>query len=519
MDNAKIINHINQYFHNQGVKQENRLDLLITLIQSASSENEIVKLLGALDYNNKDLIQAIFMLIGSKLTKFDLDQFYTPLTISEFICGLMTADRVAIDPAGGTGDLLVYYSGAKTIWDIDENALRLCKLNYELNRCANYTMVCKNSLADFDNGVGQYDYVTMNPPFGSSTIVTNADILSNFELGANRTKQEIGILFIELGLKLLKPGGRMFVIVPSGYVGNSNKTCAELRELLLKHRVVASIELPKNTFKRSGTGVNTYLLIVEKSHCTEPYKILISSVENIGYNLSKKDTPPKYHVVPETGAIVYDGLKPVLDNDLISLSESILSSESCEYVMSTELESTILDIKRYTKKYRSTIARLKDANAIHVSKCAKLLKTSTKIVPTQKYKYIDIGEINSPMYSYKEMYGWELPSRAKYTLKKYDILVSKLEGTMSYCIILDDYDNYISTNGVAVIRPNTEKDRYILFGNVIKTDFKTQHTAFLTGSIMASLSDDDISAILVDPCIDVDATKKIIDTLEMLRTL
>ena len=516
MDNAKIINNINQYFHNQGVKQENRLDLLITLIQSASSDNEIVKMLGALDYNNKDLIQAIFMLIGSKLTKFDLDQFYTPLTISEFICSMMTADRVAIDPAGGTGDLLVYYRGSKTIWDIDENALRLCKLNYELNRHTNYVMVCKNSLADFECGV--YDYVAMNPPFGSSTIVTDASILSKFELGANRTKQEIGILFIELGLKLLKPGGTMFVIVPSGYVGNSNKTCVELRELLLKHRVVASIELPKNTFKRSGTGVNTYLLIVEKNEpTTTPYKILISSVENIGYNLSKKDTPPKYKVVPETGAIVYNNGIPVLDNDLVSLSESILSGEYCEHVLSNELDSTILDIKRYTHKYRSTIARLTGANPVR--KCAKLLKSSTKIVSTQKYKYIDIGEINSPMYSYKEMYGWELPSRAKYTLKKYDILVSKLEGTMSYCVILDDCDNYISTNGVAVIRPNTMDDLYVLFGNVIKSDFKTQHTAFLTGSIMASLSDDDISAILVDPCIDVDATKKIIDTLEMLRSL
>jgi predicted RNA methylase len=513
MDNAKIINHINQYFHNQGVKQENRLDLLITLIQSASSDNEIVKMLRALDYNNKDLIQAIFMLIGSKLTKFDLDQFYTPLTISEFICGMMTVDRVAIDPAGGTGDLLVYYRGSKTIWDIDENALRLCKLNYELNRQANYAMVCKNSLADFDSGIGQYDYVAMNPPFGSSTIVTDANILSKFELGTNRTKQEIGILFIELGLKLLKHGGRMFVIVPSGYVGNSNKTCVELRELLLKHRVVASIELPKNTFKRSGTGVNTYLLIIEKIEpTTTPYKILISSVENIGYNLSKKDTPPKYKVVPETGAIVYNNGIPVLDNDLVLNYDG-------EHVMSNELDSTILDIKRYTQKYRSTIARLTSTKAVPVSKCAKLLKSSTKIVSTQKYKYIDIGEINSPMYSYKEMYGWELPSRAKYTLKKYDILVSKLEGTMSYCVILDDCDNYISTNGVAVIRPNTMDDLYVLFGNVIKSDFKTQHTAFLTGSIMASLSDDDISAILVDPCVDVDATKKIIDTLEMLRTL
>lgn len=544
MDNSKLINQINQLFHNKGVKQEERFDLLINLLEKNTNniiDNtfvDILALINSLDYSNKDVIQEIFMLLGSKLTKYKLDQFYTPLTISQFISGLMIEGKNAIDPAGGTGDLLLYYNGNKTIWDIDDNALKLCKFNYELNKQKNYQLVCKNSLADFEDKQCYYDYVTMNPPFGSSTVITDKIVLEKFDLGKGKKKQEIGILFIELGLKLLKNNGILFIIVPAGYVGNGNKTCSELRDLLLKNKVLASIELPKNTFKRSGTGVNTYLIIVQKKEIavTNPYKIFISNIENIGYNLTKKETPLKYKLFVSTGALMLDeNATPILDNDLdicynefssfcddneiadLKISGTKISYES---VLTSQLSSNIIDVKRYKSNYLNVINKLKELNGTTVNKLAKIINKNTKIEDTKKYKYIDISEITSPFYSYKDLYGWELPSRAKYTLNKYDILVSKLEGTMSYCVILDDSDNYISTNGVALIRPNNMNALYILLTNIMKKDFVIQHTAYLTGSIMASLSDSDIGEFLVDDkTVNIDATKKIVETLEELHKL
>jgi len=93
----------------------------------------------------------------------------------------------------------------------------------------------------------------------------------------------------------------MFAIVPAGYVGNSTKPCMDLRGLLLRHRVIASIELPKQSFKRSGTGVNTYILVIQKksnedddaSPGDHAYPIFISSLTHIDYELSKADTPVK----------------------------------------------------------------------------------------------------------------------------------------------------------------------------------------------------------------------------------
>lgn len=546
MDNSKIINQINQLFHNKGVKQEERFNLLIDLLENNNKNisnndnnfNDIIALINSLDYTNCDLIQEIFMTIGSKYTKFNLDQFYTPLTISKFITLFMETgdDNKAIDPAGGTGDLLLFYQGSKTIWDIDENALKLCKFNYNLNKQTNYNLVCKNSLESFEDSESSYSYSVMNPPFGSGTVVSDVNILKKFELGKGKKKQEIGILFLELGLKLLKENGILFIIVPAGYVGNGNKTCSEMRDLILKNRLIASISLPENTFKRSGTGVNTYLLIIQKKTISikEPYNILISSLNNIGYNLTKKETPLKYKIVKETGELVIDKhKKAILDNDLDDLHNSLCSfinhnsisemkifntNSEYETIGSNMLTLNILDIKRYLQKYLNVINNLKSLEAVSLKSLCKIFTTSTKIDKTKLYKYIDIGEINSPLYGYKSLYGWELPSRAKYTLRKYDILVSKLEGTMSYCVILDDNENYIATNGVSVIRPNNLNALYVLITNIMSSNFRCQHKAYLTGSIMASLSDNDIEEFLIDDkTVDIDTTKKILETLETLQ--
>ena len=546
LNNSKLIAQINQLFHNRGVKQEDRFDLLVSLLENSKNNiqderfSEIILLINSLDYDDYDLIQEIFMKIGSKYTKFNLDQFYTPLTISKFISKFMETgdDYNAIDPAGGTGDLLLFYNGSKTVWDIDENALRLCKLNYELNKQTSYHLVCKNSLENYEDGKGLYSYSVMNPPFGSNTIITDETILNKFDLGKGRKKQEIGVLFLELGLKLLKENGILFIIVPSGYVGNGNKTCCEMRDLILKNRLIASISLPENTFKRSGTGVNTYLLIIQKRSAlpTEPYPIIISDVNNIGYNLTKKETPVKYKLIRENGNIIYNGDgTPVLDNDLDDLYDSVSSfindnrivgintttiTREYQSITTDMLSSNILDIKRYLRVYMNVIDELKTSGAVPLNTMCKIITTPTKINKTKLYKYIDISEINSPLYGYKPLYGWELPSRAKYTLKKYDILVSKLEGTMSYCVILDDDENYISTNGVSVLRPNNLDSLYILLSNIMSKNFRHQHNAYLTGSIMASVTDENMEEFLIDDkSVDIDSTIKILETLEILQNL
>ncbi len=109
------------------------------------------------------------------------------------------------------------------------------------------------------------------------------------------------------------------------------------------------------------------------------------------------------------------------------------------------------------------------------------------------------------------MNGSDLPSRAKHQLKKNDIIISKLKGNISFSLILEDIDNLICTNGFCVLRPKDEKSMVIIFGNLFSKDFKIQHNALTTGSIMESLSDGEIKNIVIDSKIDIEKYKKIIN--------
>ena len=55
--------------------------------------------------------------------------------------------------------------------------------------------------------------------------------------------------------------------------------------------MLAILSLPQNCFSRSGTGVSTHLLIIEKTKTKidESYDILIEDVSEIGYDLHKKN--------------------------------------------------------------------------------------------------------------------------------------------------------------------------------------------------------------------------------------
>ena len=70
-------------------------------------------------------------------------------------------------------------------------------------------------------------------------------------------------LFVEAAMKFLKDGGIMGIVLPDGILNNPGLRF--LRSWLLKRgRLIASIDLPKETFSVSGGVNNPSVLIVQK---------------------------------------------------------------------------------------------------------------------------------------------------------------------------------------------------------------------------------------------------------------
>jgi type I restriction enzyme M protein len=531
---------INQFCHNKGILFEKRIELILMILRKEKPDdidNEtylfIEEKLNKNIYSREELIQKIFMFYGDKVLKKNFDQFYTPLSVGKFICELCNKDKCVIDPACGTGDLAVCYKENKliTLWDISDNVIELTRINYNFqNMRADISNL--DSITNHEKNNGTYDYVFLNPPFGSKTIIKDPNILKNYELGKKEKKQEIGMLFVERSMNLLKNGGVAFIIVPSGYLGNSNNNSINLRKYLLKYRIISILRLPSNSFSRSGTGVSTYLIIVNKTIKSKDYNIHIKDIKNIGYELNKKNTPLKYK---KTGGeyILNSNKYPMLDNDFDYIKNEIYkfcfdnnldclkqndTNVSYETVNTKEIKENnfILDIGRYLKIYKECITgfqnQIKIKELIYNNYSLKFLKQ-----PNKEYTYLDIKEVSPPFYNGKKMYGHELPGRASYLLQKNDILVSKLKGKISFTIILNDQQNLVCTNGFVVLRPKDDKSLNIIFANLFTKEFEIQHNSLTTGSIMETVSEDDIKNITVKTDVDEAKYKTIVKSMRIIK--
>ncbi|MEN8218882.1 MAG: N-6 DNA methylase [Pseudomonadota bacterium] len=120
------------------------------------------------------------------------------------------------------------------------------------------------------------DVVLTNPPFGAKIAIKENSILQQFALGYiwifskgkwmptndMRASQDPQILFIELCIRLLKPGGKLAIVLPEGVFGNSNSGYI-WDYIRSQGSIEALIDCPRTTFQPS-TDTKTNILFFEK---------------------------------------------------------------------------------------------------------------------------------------------------------------------------------------------------------------------------------------------------------------
>ena len=149
------------------------------------------------------------------------------------------------------------------------------------------------------NGIfeNRFDIILTNPPFGSRVDkdlkISEADRFTdevkieeykkrygdeNYEMALRQVNDNIGksllslykidnglteVLFIERCLNLLKPGGRMGIVLPEGVLNNSN--LQKVREFVeSKAKILLIVSIPQDVFIASGATVKPSLLFFKK---------------------------------------------------------------------------------------------------------------------------------------------------------------------------------------------------------------------------------------------------------------
>ena len=128
---------------------------------------------------------------------------------------------------------------------------------------------------------------------------------------------DMAVLFIDRCLQLLKPGGRLLIVLPDGVLCNSGDRY--VREYIMgtkdevsgefhggKAIVKAVLSLPSDAFKLSGTGAKTSVLYVRKRH-------------------ARKDDPEKFQDEPQTDVFmaVAETLGYVVKNNVEDYSSGV----------------------------------------------------------------------------------------------------------------------------------------------------------------------------------------------------
>jgi type I restriction enzyme M protein len=242
--------------------------------------------------------EAFQALMGPRL-RGDKGQFFTPRNLVRAIIEINNppVNAKVVDPACGTGGFLVetaaYQSekhqhgdtGKKTLigMDKDRDLCRLAEASLEIAAQDRYAVINTNSLdinalAKMPANVSplEAEFVFTNPPFGANIKVTDESILQQFALGHKwaesrsgwqqesgvRQAQDPQILFIELCIRLLVPGGQLSIVLPEGVFGNSGLGYM-WDYVRAQGEIVALLDCPRTTFQPS-TDTKTNVLIFKK---------------------------------------------------------------------------------------------------------------------------------------------------------------------------------------------------------------------------------------------------------------
>lgn len=198
------------------------------------------------------------------------------------------------------------------------------------------------------NGIfeNRFDVILTNPPFGArvekSLKITEADkysdedrikkyrkrygsaydealkqvndnigtsLLDLYETGSMSTLTEV--LFIERCLNLLKPGGRMGIVLPEGVLNNTN--LQKIREYVeSKAKIILITSIPQDVFIASGATVKPSLLFFKKF--TEEEAIEWKRVTE----KAKRDIDLKYKPIEEKEQTTYQNLVNKLKSEILS---------------------------------------------------------------------------------------------------------------------------------------------------------------------------------------------------------
>jgi hypothetical protein len=161
--------------------------------------------------------------------------FPTPIAIVEILLqhAEIKENMTVLEPSAGQGHILEYLKNCHiTCGELYlGNQLILKEKGYD---------VAFDDFMEFESP-DTFDRIIMNPPFDEQKDIDH----------------------VTQAYTMLKPGGRLISVMANGITFRDNYKTVQLKELIEKNGYI--INLPKESFKKSGTGINTVIVVIDKN--------------------------------------------------------------------------------------------------------------------------------------------------------------------------------------------------------------------------------------------------------------
>jgi type I restriction enzyme M protein len=253
-----------------------------------------------------DIKARAFQRVLAPAVRAGMGQFFTPAEVIRFMVTVAAPQpgECVADPFAGSGHFLAestrqaasretMKSRPLSAWAVEKSdrMVRVAYTDLLLHDTKHVRVLCSDSLLPFAqlNGLGQnsVDVVLTNPPFGSLLRQGAISRLGPFTITRGRTTAPLEVLGLERCVQLLRPGGRLGIVLPDGVFANTGSQY--VRDWIASETVVrAIVSLPIETFAPYGANVKTSILFArkrmpgEKSTGTE--RVLMASVGSVGYD-------------------------------------------------------------------------------------------------------------------------------------------------------------------------------------------------------------------------------------------
>ncbi len=339
-----------------------------------------------------------------------------------------------------------------------------------------------------------------NPPFAGD--IDDIEILDAYEAQQNPTAKKATSrehLFLERAVNLLKPGGRLAIVLPQGLLANSS--ASYLRHWLFnKCRVLGVISLHQYAFL-PYTSVKTAILFLVKPALDEQipkeYPIFFAVSQNPGKDSSGKIIGPNdYEPIAQSFTrflisqrLVWAGTKAISGHISIQ-SEAVNLSEV--------KQADRLDAEYYDPTARALLRRL---DTVSETRLANLIDTRVERFKKGQYReitYLDISSVDSKtgLTFPNSLPAGEAPSRASYVVRPGDVLVSTVRPDRNVVALVTKAigDHAVASNGFCVLRSRGIQPE-VLFAYCKTEAFKKMLSRHATASMYPTVTDKDVLGV------------------------